>query len=209
MRVFNHLFSFRIHELGGAGFLVHWFKYYNQLGNDCLHPTLVYAGDVRKVELLHMYGCYVVLGFGLVSSAIAIVSELLYWKAIRPYLPDSFKSSNVSVMDYYNKIFIGYGYSNVRVMSPVKTKNAANKNDSPHMGFGRNNGGGGENNNKAISSSRTSLGSANSRTGLYDGRQQNNNYNTKQNYNSRQNYTNNYSNYVSNQKSEFRSKFGI
>lgn len=154
----------------------------------------MYAGDVRKIELLHMYGCYVVLGFGLVSSVVALVSELLYWKAIRPYLPDSFTSSNVSVMDYYNKIFIGYGYSNVKVMSPVK---CANKKHSPLARTTDN------------SSSRTSLGSANSRTGLYDGHKQNNNYNTKHSYNSRHNYTNNYSNYISNQKSEFRSKFGI
>lgn len=193
----------RIHELGGAGFLVHWFKYYNQLGNDCLHPTLVYAGDVRRVELLHMYGCYVVLGFGLTASAIAIVCELLYWKAIRPFLPDSFKMSNVSVMDYYDKIFIGYGYSNDRVHMPVGGKNSAAKKED-EKSAARN-----ENNNKVSPSSRSSLGSATSRTGLYDNRQQNTNYNTKQNYNSRQNYINNYSNFISTQKSEFRSKFGF
>ena len=171
----------------------------------------MYAGDVRKIEIMHMYGCYVVLGMGLAASVIALVVELLYWKAIRPFLPDSFKSSNVSVMDYYNKIFIGYGYSNARVMSPVRAKNNAttgNKAEPSIIGVARTVT---ENNNKAMSSSRTSLGSASSRTGLYDGsrQQQPTSYNTKQNYNSRQNYVNNYSNYVSNQKTNFRSKFGI
>lgn len=187
---------------------MHWFKYYNQLGNDCLHPTLVYAGDVRKVELMHMHGCYLVLGFGIAASVVAIISELLYWKAIRPFLPDSFTNSNVSIMDYYNKIFIGYGYSNHKVVSPVRPKKdpvPSNKNTT--LAVARNDI---DNNNKSTTpSSRSSLGSANSRTGLYDNRQQNTNYNTKQNYNSRQNYINNYSNYISNQKSEFRTKFGI
>lgn len=195
---------------------MHWFKYFNQLGNDCLHPTLVYAGDVRRVEMMHMHGNFVVLGVGVTASVIAIILELLYWKGIRPYLPQSFRTSNVSVMDYYNKIFIGYGYSNHRVMSPVKSKPAgagATRTSSSLLSFGRNSGNVINNNNDKTGTStpRESLGSANSRTGLYDNRQQNNNYinNAKNNYNTTKNYINSYSNYAATQKSEFRSKFGL
>lgn len=202
----------RILELGGAGFLVHWFKYFNQLGNDCLHPTLVYAGDVRRVEMMHMHGCYVILGVGVTASVIAFVLELLYWKGIRPFLPESFRTSNVSVMDYYNKIFIGYGYSNARVMTPKKSKNTTTtRTTSSLFSFGRHNNNNNNNENKGRTSPRESIGSANSRTGLYDNRQQNNNYtnNAKTSYNTTKNYMNNYSNYAATQKSEFRTKFGL
>ena len=105
-----------------AGFIVHWMKYYAQLGNDCLHPTVVYAGDVRKIEVLHMFGSYVVLGVGIGISMIAFVAEYLYAKFIRPCLPEKWKADSSTAHDYYNKIFVGYGYSNVRPTTPTKQK---------------------------------------------------------------------------------------
>lgn len=101
-----------------AGFVAHWMKYYDQLGNDCLHPTVVYAGDVRKIEMMHMYGSYVVLLGGMALSILFFVAELLYWHCIRPSLPEKWKSSTYNTLDYYNKVFVGYGYSNVRLESP-------------------------------------------------------------------------------------------
>lgn len=108
-------------ELGMAGFVVHWMKYYAQIGNDCLHPTVVYAGDVRKIEVLHMFGSYVVLGLGMLASLVIFFGEILYWKMIRPCLPEKWKTDS-STHDIYNKIFVGYGYSNVRPNTPAAVK---------------------------------------------------------------------------------------
>ena len=144
-----------------------------------------------------MYGCYVVLGVGLAVAIIAIIMELLFYKLIRPHLPEKFRIKNVNVLDYYNKVLVGYGYSNVAAMTPPKPKvQANNKNPATGQGLKRN-----ENNNNLDNSSeaekstsRESLDSANSRTGLY---------------NTKQNYSNTYSNFMPRQKSDFKTKFGM
>jgi len=209
-------------DLGEAGFIVHWMKYYEQLGNDCLHPTLIYAGDVRKIELLHMYGSYIILGIGMALSIVVIFLELGFWKFIRPYLPQKWTTSNSDAMDYYNKIFIGYGYSNVRAMSPVKKKNAVPGSKNISIGMTAGSSGIPANpvrkgivpsafNNPRVNNSRTAtkgpqdngrdVGSASSRTGLYDS----GTAPAKTQYNSRANY--NYYNYGV--KANFKTRFGM
>ena len=196
-------------DLGAAGFIVHWMKYYAQLGNDCLQPTLIYAGDVRKIELLHVYGSYVILGFGMAASAVIFALELGFFNFIRPHLPHSWKTkSNANAMDYYNKIFIGYGYSNVRAMSPVKKKApAAATTAAPTAGPSRGAVPAANAMKKAkpgVDSSlpgmsREMLGSATSRTGLYDS-------GNKSGFNAKTNFYNNYNYGV---KSNFKTKFGM
>jgi hypothetical protein len=178
-------------DLGAAGFIVHWMKYYEQLGNDCLHPNLIYAGDVRKIELLHMYGSYVILALGMTASLIVFALELIFWNLISPYLPHTWKTSNVNAMDYYNKIFIGYGYSNVRTMSPAKKKMIAPI--IPIQGSSKGNSSNllGSTAGRKIPSKtipdrgmRRDLPSAISRTGLYDNvGPKTSNFNTKANFN--------------------------
>lgn len=81
-----------------TGLVSHWHKYFAQLGNDCMYPLIVYAGDVRKIELLHMHGSYVVLGCGLLVSAVVLIIEMLYL-GLRP------KANKPSQMQgLYNKV---------------------------------------------------------------------------------------------------------
>jgi hypothetical protein len=209
IRAINH----QLMELGMAGFIVHWMKYYEQLGNDCLQPTLVYAGDVRKIELLHMYGSYVILGLGVTTSFIVFLMEVAFWKMIRPCLPEKWKVSNASAMDYYNKIFIGYGYSNIRTMSPTKkklpkSKQAGAATKGSNIASNNNNNLVAENSKAALAQvvsggassgvTPTRESSASSRTELYDSG--NSSYNTRAHYN--------YYNYGTT-KGNFRTRFGM
>lgn len=192
-----------------AGFIVHWMKYYAQLGNDCLHPTVVYAGDVRKIEVLHMFGSYVILGLGIGISLVFFTGEVLYWRLIRPCLPEKWKADSSNAHDYYNKVFVGYGYSNVRPNSPAKAKpvpNAASiaqamKPATISTAAGSSSGLPPTAANGQIQRVQTKNTSENMPTGLYDP-------NLSGNYNTRTNY--NYYNYGSQKAgTNFSTKFGM
>lgn len=103
-----------------TGYIAHWHKYFEQTGNDCLKPTIVYAGDVLKIDLRNMYGSYCVLAFGCAFSLVSVVVEVLFGRVVIPNLPESFRRKKDNVKSYYNSVLVGYGYSNARPDTPSK-----------------------------------------------------------------------------------------
>lgn len=71
-------FNLELEQLGMTGMISHFVDFYANLGNDCLKPNIIYAGDVRKIEMLHMYGSYMVLGCGLIGSLGVLLMEIVY-----------------------------------------------------------------------------------------------------------------------------------
>lgn len=103
-----------------TGYIAHWHKYFDQTGNDCLKPTIVYAGDVLKIDLRNMYGSYCVLAMGVCFSLVSVTVEILFGKIVVPNLPESFRRKKDNIRNYYDSALIGYGYSNARPDTPSK-----------------------------------------------------------------------------------------
>ena len=117
-----------------TGYIAHWHKYFDQTGNDCLKPTIVYAGDVLKIDLRNMYGGYCILACGCAFSIVSIIVEVLFGRVVVPNLPESFRRKKDNIKNYYNSILVGYGYSNARPDTPsrqalleARRNNAPNK----------------------------------------------------------------------------------
>lgn len=190
-------FVYRIRLLGVTGYIAHWLRYYAQLGNDCLQPLIVYAGDVLKIETYNMYGGYLILGCGLSASFVMLITEIAYMRCVRPLLPASFQTSVEDMKDYYTKISVGYGYSNARAISaskerllPAQTPRLANMVMAHHRNAMEKSG------KKIMMSSSQSIAG----TPVIANPQYNTTYNTNANYNFYQ---------YENSKTNFRNRFGI
>lgn len=62
-----------------AGIMVYWRYWFEVPGNDCLHPSLIHAGEVKKVDVIHMKGSYILLGWGLLIGVAALIWEVVHF----------------------------------------------------------------------------------------------------------------------------------
>ncbi|KAI1287992.1 Glutamate receptor ionotropic, kainate 3 [Halotydeus destructor] len=122
-----------IEELGIIGLIAHWMRHYAQLGNDCLKPLIIYAGDVRKIECLHMYGSYVVLAAGLVASFFVFGGEVSYVKFFKKKEPTQ---SQNPLQSLYGLKATGVGYIG-RVGTPTSRQQllAPGQNKAANLNF--------------------------------------------------------------------------
>lgn len=60
-----------------SGLVALWNAKYEIKGNDCLFPLVLRAGDVKKIGLSHMVGCFFVLSLGLITGIISLVVEIV------------------------------------------------------------------------------------------------------------------------------------
>lgn len=64
--------------MGRSGLIAHWVKSFETPGNECMHPLIVYAGDVQKIGLTQMTGSYYILAIGFTAALIIIGLEFVY-----------------------------------------------------------------------------------------------------------------------------------
>lgn len=80
-----------------AGIMAYWRRWYEVPGNDCLYPSLVHAGEVRKIDLVNMTGCYLLLAWGLLIGFMTLFAELFYFN----YTEKMMKGEKFSIKSIY------------------------------------------------------------------------------------------------------------
>jgi hypothetical protein len=73
---FKIYYFYRIGRMAKSGLVLQWNKKFDVKGNDCLYPLVVHAGDVKKIGLAHMIGCFFILGIGLLMGFISLFTEI-------------------------------------------------------------------------------------------------------------------------------------
>lgn len=82
-----------------SGLVAMWNKNHEIKGNDCLYPLIVRAGDVKKIGLSHMMGCFFVLGLGLLGGLLILSFEIaknrkMFASIVKPKLSLKRKANN-------------------------------------------------------------------------------------------------------------------
>lgn len=100
------MLCFRISLLARSGLSYYWRREFSVLGNDCMYPLIVHAGDVKKIDVKHMTGSLMVLAKGLAAGLFVLLCELVYhhWKrgripALKSWLTFGRSGSAVSHWD--------------------------------------------------------------------------------------------------------------
>ena len=102
-----------------SGIVLNWNKKFEVKGNDCLYPFIIHAGDVRKIQITHMLGSFVILGIGIVSAISSLFSEVFWKRSNTPNLkvakPESERisvgKSWEKLKNFYSKINQGSLYT--------------------------------------------------------------------------------------------------
>lgn len=96
-----------------SGIVLNWNKKFEVKGNDCLYPFIIHAGDVRKIQITHMLGSFVILGIGIVSAISSLFSEV-FWKRsnTQQFKIAKPERDNISVGKSWEKLKNFYGKIN-------------------------------------------------------------------------------------------------
>ncbi|XP_025018417.1 ionotropic receptor 93a-like [Tetranychus urticae] len=60
-----------------AGIAIYWRLWYQTPGNDCMYPLIIHAGDVKKIDVVHMIGIYLFLACGIGIGFLILISEFI------------------------------------------------------------------------------------------------------------------------------------
>lgn len=63
-----------------AGISTYWKMWFQTPGNDCMYPLIIHAGDVKKIDVIHMIGSYVLLAWGIGVGSIILIGEIVHKK---------------------------------------------------------------------------------------------------------------------------------
>ncbi|CAG2115104.1 unnamed protein product [Medioppia subpectinata] len=73
---FKDRLDYEVGRMAKSGLVIQWNNKFEVPGNDCLHPLVVRAGDVKKIGMAHMIGCFFILGIGLLLGLGSLFGEV-------------------------------------------------------------------------------------------------------------------------------------
>ncbi|XP_054158480.1 ionotropic receptor 93a-like, partial [Oppia nitens] len=73
---FKERLDFEVGRMAKTGLVLQWNNKFEEKGNDCLYPLVVRAGDVKKIGMAHMIGCFFILGIGLLFGLFSLFGEV-------------------------------------------------------------------------------------------------------------------------------------
>ena len=96
-----------------SGLITYWQRWYGSSPNSCTHFLIIHAGDVKKIDLIHMTGAFNVLSWIIGLSIITLIGEIIYMKF---WDKSKFKRKHTStwkkINEVYNKFNSGMLYTN-------------------------------------------------------------------------------------------------
>lgn len=123
-----------------AGIAVYWRLWYQTPGNDCMYPLIIHAGDVKKIDVVHMVGTYLFLAGGIAIGFLILIGEYIVRYLIpsdnegqKPKTSKRQFSGSFAIQDVLKSMYTRYS------ANPMYTKWASNV-DYYNSGEGRSTG---------------------------------------------------------------------